>query len=82
MGLVSDLWTAYRMRLKRRRFLFRALRKRRQLISHTDQTAKIIDHDILVFSTIRNEIDRLPYFLAYYRSLGVQHFLIVDRRSE
>jgi hypothetical protein len=82
MGLVSDLWTAYRMRLKRRRFLFRALIKRRQLVSHTDQTAKIIDHDILVFSTIRNEIDRLPYFLAYYRSLGVQHFLIVDRRSE
>ena len=27
---------------------------------------------------VRNEADRLPHFLAYYRALGVDHFLIVD----
>lgn len=81
MRLLSELWTAYRMRLKRRRLLFRAFRKRRQLTQHMDQTAKITNGDILAFSTVRNEIERLPYFLSYYRSIGVQHFLVVDNAS-
>lgn len=38
--------------------------------------------DILLFSTLRNERIRLPYFLRYYRDLGVNHFLIVDNGSE
>lgn len=37
---------------------------------------------ILLFSTLRNERVRLPYFLRYYRDLGVNHFLIVDNDSE
>lgn len=32
--------------------------------------------------TIRNEKIRLPYFLDYYRRMGVQHFLIVDNDSD
>ena len=31
---------------------------------------------------MRNEIIRLPYFLEYYRKLGVAHFLIVDNDSD
>ncbi len=38
--------------------------------------------DLLVFSTLRNERVRLPFFLRYYRDLGVNHFLIVDNDSD
>ena len=37
--------------------------------------------DILLFSTLRNERIRLPYFLRYYRELGIGHFLVVDNDS-
>src|SRR5699024_2497320 len=37
--------------------------------------------DILVFATLRNERVRLPYFLDYYRRMGVDHFLVVDNAS-
>ncbi len=36
---------------------------------------------MLAFVTLRNEKPRLPYFLKYYRALGVDHFLIVDNGS-
>jgi len=32
---------------------------------------------VLCFSCIRNEMDRLPHFLAHHRKLGVAHFLFV-----
>ncbi|KPU84041.1 glycosyl transferase family 2 [Marinosulfonomonas sp. PRT-SC04] len=79
---MHDLWTAYRMRLKRRRLLYRALRKRRQLTLVSDRTHQISTDAILVFSTVRNEICRLPYFLEYYRNQGAQHFLFVDNNSD
>jgi Glycosyl transferase family 2 len=71
----------YRLRLARQRWLIRAFRKRRELRSIVDQTALIRPDSILLFSTIRNERVRLPYFLKYYRDLGVNHFLIVDNDS-
>ena len=37
--------------------------------------------DHLLLSTQRNEKPRLPHFLRHYRSLGVNHFLIVDNDS-
>ena len=37
--------------------------------------------EIVVVSCLRNEIQRLPYFLDYYRALGVTRFLIVDNNS-
>jgi hypothetical protein len=46
-----------------------------------DRTAQIRETDILLFSTLRNERIRLPYFLDYYREQGVNHFLIVDNDS-
>lgn len=60
----------------------RALRKRRQLSPVVNQTETIRGDDILVLSTLRNERVRLPYFLRYYRDLGVSHFLIVDNSSD
>ena len=78
----ADLWLAYRLRLKRRRFLFRALRKRRQLGEQVNRTGQIRPGDILCFSTVRNEALRLPFFLDHHRKLGVRHFLFVDNGSD
>jgi len=33
-------------------------------------------------STLRNERIRLPFFLKYYRDLGVNHFIVVDNNSD
>lgn len=38
-------------------------------------------HQILLFTCIKNEIDRLSWFLDYYRNLGVTHFFIIDNQS-
>lgn len=46
-----------------------------------DRTARIRADDILLFAVLRNERVRLPYFLDYYRRLGVGHFLLVDNGS-
>jgi hypothetical protein len=78
---VSALQT-YRLRVKRRHRLVRAIRKRRELRSMVDRTAQIKPSDLLAFSTLRNEHIRLPYFLDYYRNKGINHFLIVDNDSD
>lgn len=78
---VRSLWLAYRQRLRRRRLLFRAYRKRRELVVSADRTRTIRPGAILCFATMRNEAERLPFFLAHYRALGVGHFLIVDNAS-
>ncbi|WP_037314630.1 glycosyltransferase family 2 protein [Ruegeria halocynthiae] len=72
----------YRLRLKRRRLLWRSFRSRRQLSCLNDQTAQIKPGAILAFTTLRNEITRLPWFFRHYRALGVDHFLIVDNGSD
>lgn len=72
----------YRLRLQRKRWRIRAFRKRRELTRVIDRTGAIRKRDILLFSTARNERIRLPYFLQYYRDMGVSHFLIVDNDSD
>ena len=69
------------MRLRRKRRLIRAARKSLELRVFQDFTAQIRPKDILLVSTIRNEGIRLPYFLTYYRDLGVNHFLFIDNDS-
>ncbi len=75
------IWRSYRLRLQRKRWLIRAFRKRREMTGIADRTASIRPGDILLFSTLRNEQVRLPYFLNYYREMGVNHFLFVDNDS-
>ncbi len=72
----------YRLRLKRRRLLWRSFRSRHQLSCLRDQTAKIRPGNILAFTTLRNEATRLPWFFRHYRALGIDHFLIVDNDSD
>ncbi|HEY9040511.1 MAG TPA: glycosyltransferase family 2 protein [Roseovarius sp.] len=69
------------MRLRRRHAKTRAARKGLSLRPVVDRTAQIEPDDVLLFSTLRNEDIRLPYFLEYYRRMGVDHFLIVDNDS-
>ncbi|WP_299139672.1 glycosyltransferase family 2 protein [uncultured Tateyamaria sp.] len=74
-------WQSYRLRLQRKRWRIRAVRKRRELKRITNRTDQIRPSDLLCFSTQRNEAVRLPYFLDYYREMGINHFLIVDNDS-
>jgi hypothetical protein len=73
---------SYQLRWVRKRWRIRALRKRRELSAVVDRTATIKPNDILVMSTLRNERVRLPFFLTYYRNLGVNHFIFVDNNSD
>ena len=77
-----DLIQLYRLRLRRKRLVLRAARKRHQLTPVSNRMAGLRRQPILLFSTIRNERVRLPYFLDYYRRLGVDHFLIIDNGSD
>jgi len=76
------IWRSYRLRIQRKRWRFRALRKRHELSAVNDRTSQIKKSDILLFSTFRNEGVRFPYFLKYYRDLGVNHFIMVDNESD
>ena len=70
------------LRVQRQRCHVRAWRKSRDLRSVKNRTDSIRPGDILLFSTFRNEAVRLPYFLEYYRNLGVDHFIMVDNASQ
>ena len=72
---------SYRMRLRRKHAKVRSYRKGLSLRPVVDRTAQIAPGDILLFSTLRDEHVRLPYFLDYYRNMGIDHFLIVDNDS-
>lgn len=79
-GIVERAWHAYRMRWKRLRLLIRARRKRAEL-KPVKQPALIATGAILAFATLRNEAQRLPFWLRHYRQIGVDHFLIIDNGS-
>ena len=76
-----SIWVKYKLRLERKRLRARSMRKRRELITMRKRTKKIRPDDILLFVTLRNEHARLPFFLDYYRKLGVNHFMVVDNGS-
>ena len=77
MGAIS----AYKLRLERRKWQIRAIRKRRELTTVVNRTQNIRPNEILCFATIRNERPRLRFFLKYYRRLGVDRFFFVDNGS-
>ena len=72
----------YGLRLRRKRALLRAQRKALELRSVVNRSRQVGRGDILLFCTLRNERIRLPYFLKYYRDLGVAHFFFVDNGSD
>jgi hypothetical protein len=76
------IFSQYRLRLARKRWRIRAMRKRHELSVLENRTGDIRPQDIILAATMRNERIRLPYFLRYYRELGINHFLIVDNDSD
>jgi glycosyltransferase involved in cell wall biosynthesis len=72
----------YRLHLLRRKLQLRALRKSGELKPALDRTDRIKPRDVLLFTTVRNERVRLPYFLQHYRNIGVKHFFVVDNGSD
>ena len=68
-------------RVERQYLIARAFNRRRALKSVVNRTAQIRKGDVLAFVTMRNERVRLPYFLEYYRNLGVKHFLFINNNS-
>jgi len=76
------VFESYRLRVRRRYRLARAIRRSRKLSAISNKTERIRKDDVLLLCTLRNEMIRLPYFLKYYRDLGVGHFLFVDNDSD
>lgn len=81
MGRARDWWEAWRWTRRRQLRLWRGWQRHRQLAEVVDRTDRIRPGDILAFATVRNEAERLPYFLQHHRRLGVAQFLIVDNDS-
>lgn len=79
---MGELLTAWRLRWKRRRLLWRALRARHGMAAVADRTGAIRTGNVLGFACVRNEARLLPWFLDHNRRLGVAHFLIVDNASD
>lgn len=79
-GPLAEGIFAYRMRWKRRRLLWRSLKRRHEIAPVSG--GAIPNGGVLVFSTMRNEMLRIEHWLAHYRRLGVSHFLIVDNNSD
>jgi len=77
LGVLQSYW----LRVQRKRWRVRALRKRRELKRVANRTGQIRPDDLLLFCTQRNEGIRLPYFLDYYREMGIGHFFFVDNDS-
>lgn len=46
-----------------------------------DRTAAIQAGDMIVFCVLRDDAERIPLFLQYYRDLGVGHFIFIDNGS-
>ena len=73
---------AIRLRAERRRGHLRAYLHGRDMVVVADRSKAIGPGAVLLMSTVRNERIRLPYFMRYYRDLGVDHFLFVDNASD
>ncbi len=81
-GGLQKIAKLYGMRVKRRRLLVRAILARKAVDLVVDRTDTFDDNAILAFVTVRNEMERLPFFLNHYRALGVDHFLFVVNDSD
>ena len=79
---MRNLSRHYRLRLLRKKWQIRTIARRKNLRNLKTGEGAAASDGIFVFSTMRNEIERLPYFLEYYRNLGVDHFFIVDNGSD
>lgn len=59
----------------------RAAGSKKHLKPIQDHTSRIKPNHRLLITVGKNENSRIPYFLEYYRNLGIDHFLFVDNIS-
>lgn len=78
LARIRDFHRRYRL-YKRLREQDRAAGAQLTLVQ--DNLTMVGRSDILLVTCLRNELFRLPFFVGYYRRLGVQHFLIIDNGS-
>lgn len=78
--LRSARW-AYRLRWKRREFLWRAWRSERDLTLVSDAVQPSGRGEMRLFVTLRNELPRLKVFFEHYRAMGVDRFFVIDNGS-
>lgn len=50
-------------------------------LTRVDKNKIHLNLDAVVYTCVRNEMLRLPWFLDYYRKLGVQKFVVIDNGS-
>jgi thioredoxin-like negative regulator of GroEL len=50
-------------------------------LTRVDKNKIHMNLDAVVYTCVRNEMLRLPWFLDYYRKLGIQKFVIIDNGS-
>lgn len=77
----TSIWRAYRQRLVRKAWQVRAAWHGRKLVRTHLRAPRRQKGAIYLFCVLRNEAERLPYFVEYYRNLGVEHFFFVDNGS-
>ena len=69
-------------RIRRSRYLSAADGRGLDLTLRSREPRHPFREKILLFAAFRNERLFAPWFLDYYRALGVEHFFIVDNRSD
>lgn len=74
--------TRLRLRWKRQRILWRAVRSRHDLDRVQFRLHRTDARRPLVVAVVRNEAERLPHWLDHHRRIGAGHFLIVDNASD
>jgi hypothetical protein len=72
---------AIKLRYRRRLAHLRARIRGREMRVVADRTRGMAKDTIILLCCLRNERIRLPFFLRYYRDLGVEKFFIVDNDS-
>ncbi len=60
---------------------YRAFLKSKELTLTVNHISQLKKCKLILFCTLKNEAQRIPYFLNYYRNLGVEHFVFVDNQS-
>lgn len=80
-GVLKEARLAFGARVKRQRLVLRAFRARKQLKPLINRTRSSDRNGIRLFCCVRNEMSRLPYFLAHYRAIGVRDFVFIDNAS-
>ena len=73
--------TTWRRRARGAKRLYTPRKYGRELTLVQDNTRAIRPSDVLLVTCLRNELVRLPFFLDYYRKLGVNHFLFINNDS-